>query len=174
MEEDDLKEFVKEKYSEIAEGSDSECCSSSCCGSSQAPAENSDYSEEELKKIPGEAIEGLGCGGPVSLLELEEGEKVLDLGSGLGIDVFFASIEVGPKGKAIGLDTSGEMVRKARNIARENGYENVEFKQGDIEKIPFKEKTFDAVISNCVINLSMDKKRTYEEVYRTLKPDEGY
>ncbi len=172
MEEEDLKEFVKEKYSEIAESSGESCCSSSCCGDdSEAQTKNLGYSEEELEKVPQEAVEGLGCGDPIKYLELEEGEKVLDLGSGLGIDVFLASIEIGPEGRAIGLDASDEMVRKARKIASENGYGNVEFKQGEMEEIPFEDKTFDAIISNCVINLSSDKQQTYEEIYRILKPE---
>lgn len=173
MEEEDLKKFVKEKYSEIAESSESDCCSSSsCCGNdSENSTEESNYSKEDLEEVPEESVEGLGCGDPISRLDLEKGEKVLDLGSGLGIDVFLASMEVGPEGKAIGLDASQEMVQKARKIARENNYKNVEFKQGDIEKIPFEDENFDAIISNCVINLSTDKQQTYEEVYRILKPE---
>ncbi|KXB07877.1 arsenite S-adenosylmethyltransferase, partial [candidate division MSBL1 archaeon SCGC-AAA382M17] len=113
----------------------------------------------------------LGCGNPVNYLELEKGEKVLDLGSGLGIDVFLASDKVGPGGRAVGIDASEEMVQNATKIAKRNGYENVEFKRGEIEEIPFERETFDAVTSNCVVNLSTDKLRTYEEIYRVLKPD---
>lgn len=172
MKDEDLKKFVKEKYSEIAKTSTSSCCSTSCCGSGpESQAKQIGYSEKELEKVPQEAIKGLGCGDPISYLDFEEGEKVLDLGSGLGIDVFLASEKVGPKGKAVGLDASEEMVQKATQIAQSKGYENVEFKQGDIEEVPFEDETFDAITSNCVINLSPDKEKTYEEIYRILKPE---
>ncbi|KXA89676.1 hypothetical protein AKJ57_04995 [candidate division MSBL1 archaeon SCGC-AAA259A05] len=171
MKDEDLKEFVKDKYSEIAKTSDSCCCSTSCCGSSpETRTKQIGYSEGDLKKVPKEAVKGLGCGNPVNHLDLEKGENLLDLGSGLGIDVFLASEKVGPEGLAVGIDAS-EMVQKATEIAKRNGYENVEFKQGEIEKIPFDDGTFDAVTSNCVINLSTNKLRTYEEIYRVLKPD---
>ena len=171
MKDENLKEFVKDKYSEIAKTSDNCCCSTSCCGSSpKTRTKQIGYSEGELEKIPQEAIKGLGCGNPVNYLDLEKGEKVLDLGSGLGIDVFLASEKIGPEGHSVGIDASEEMVQKAAVIAKKNGYENVEFKQGEIENLPFDDETFDAVTSNCVINLSTDKLRTYEEIYRILKP----
>ncbi|KXB04064.1 arsenite S-adenosylmethyltransferase [candidate division MSBL1 archaeon SCGC-AAA382A03] len=171
MRDEDLKEFVKDKYSEIAKTSNSCCCSTSCCGSTpETRSEQIGYSEGDLKKVPAEAVKGLGCGNPVNRLELEKGESLLDLGSGLGIDVFLASEKVGSEGRAVGIDASEEMVQNATGIAEKNGYENVEFKQGEIEEIPFEDETFDAVTSNCVINLSTDKLRTYEEIYRVLKP----
>lgn len=171
MEKEDLKKFVRNKYSEIARASESCCCSTSCCGSSpETRTKQMGYSEEDLKKVPQEAVKGLGCGNPVAYLDLERGEKVLDLGSGLGIDVFLASEKIGPKGLAVGIDASEDMVRKATEIAKREGYENVEFKYGEIEKIPFEDETFDAVTSNCVINLSTDKLGTYKEMYRVLKP----
>lgn len=171
MKDEDLKDFVEEKYSEIAESSNSCCCSSPSCGSSSEDrSKKIGYSEEELEKVPREAVRGLGCGNPVENLAPEEGEEVLDLGSGLGIDVFLASERVGPEGRVVGLDASEEMVQKATEIAESNGYENVEFERGDIEELPFGDGTFDSVISNCVINLSPDKEKTYEEIYRVLKP----
>ncbi|KXA90825.1 hypothetical protein AKJ64_05200 [candidate division MSBL1 archaeon SCGC-AAA259E17] len=171
MKDENLKEFVKDRYSEIARTSDSCCCSTSCSGSSpETRTRQIGYSQGKLEKIPQEAIKGLGCGNPVNYLELEKGEMVLDLGSGLGIDVFLASEKVGPEGRAVGLDASEKMVQRANEIAKRNGYENVEFKHGEIEKIPFEDDTFDAVTSNCVINLSTDKLRTYEEIYRVLRP----
>ncbi len=172
MDDEELKEFVKDRYSEIARTSNSCCCSSSCCGTSpETQTRQIGYTENDLKKIPQEAVKGLGCGNPVNYLELEKGEKVLDLGSGLGIDVFLASEKVGLEGRAVGLDASEEMVQEATEIAKRNNYENIEFEHGEIENIPFEDETFDAVTSNCVINLSTDKLRTYEEIYRVLKSD---
>ncbi|KXB05359.1 arsenite S-adenosylmethyltransferase [candidate division MSBL1 archaeon SCGC-AAA382A13] len=172
MEKEDLKKFVKDKYSEIANTSDNCCCSTSCCGNTtETRTKQIGYSVEDLEKVPRESVKGLGCGNPVNYLELEEGEKILDLGSGLGIDVFLASKKVGPQGQAVGIDASEEMIRKATEIAKRDGYENVEFKHGEIEKLPFQDKSFDAVTSNCVINLSTDKLKTYKEIYRILKPN---
>lgn len=171
MKEENLKKFIKNKYSTIAKTSDSCCCSTSCCGNDpKTQTEQLGYSKRELEKIPQKAVKGLGCGNPVNHLNPEKDEKVLDLGSGLGIDVFLASEKVGSKGLVVGLDAAEEMVRKATEIGERNGYENVEFREGEIEKIPFEDETFDAVISNCVINLSTDKAETYEEIYRVLKP----
>ncbi|MFW6117771.1 MAG: arsenite methyltransferase [Thermoproteota archaeon] len=171
MKDKDLKKYVKDKYSKIARTQKSCCCSSSCCGTDPQPqAEQIGYSRKDLAKIPPEAIKGLGCGAPVNFLNLREGEKVLDLGSGLGVDVFLASEKVGSTGLAAGVDVSQDMVQKATEIAEKRGYENVEFRQGEIEKLPFEDEYFDAVISNCVINLSTDKLQTYKEIYRVLKP----
>lgn len=173
MEEDELKNFVRDKYSEIAKTKSRCCCSTvSCCGSGpKAQTERIGYSREDLEKIPQEAIGGLGCGNPVNFLDLEKGEKVLDLGSGMGIDVFLASEKGDSKGRAVGVDASDEMVRRAKEIARNHGYENVKFRRGEIEELPFEDNSFDVVISNCVINLSTDKLKTYKEVYRVLKPN---
>ncbi len=171
MEKERLKKFVKERYSKIAETQSSCCSTSSCCGTDPtAQSKQIGYSREDLEKVPQKAIKGLGCGNPVNLLDLKEGEKVLDLGSGLGIDVFLASENVDESGTAVGIDASEDMVRKAKEIARENSYENVEFKKGEMEELPFEDESFDAVISNCVINLSTDKLQTYNEIYRVLKP----
>jgi ubiquinone/menaquinone biosynthesis C-methylase UbiE len=113
---------------------------------------------------------GLGCGNPVALASLKEGEIVLDLGSGGGIDVFFASKKVGPKGKVIGVDMTEKMINKSRGTAKKYGYKNVEFRLGEIENLPIEDNFIDVIISNCVINLSPDKEKVFREAYRVLKP----
>ncbi len=128
------------------------------------------YSAEELQAIPEEARMGLGCGNPTALASLKEGEVVLDLGAGGGIDCFLAAIAVGKTGKAIGVDMTPEMLHRARDNARKGGYDNVEFRLGEIENLPVADNSIDAVISNCVINLSPDKARVFKEAYRVLKP----
>jgi len=128
------------------------------------------YSAEELQAIPEEARMGLGCGNPTALASLKEGEVVLDLGAGGGIDCFLAAVAVGKTGKAIGVDMTPEMLHRARDNARNGGYDNVEFRLGEIENLPVADNTVDAVISNCVINLSPEKARVFEEAYRVLKP----
>jgi ArsR family transcriptional regulator len=126
------------------------------------------YSDEELSQA-GEANLGLGCGNPTAMGEIREGETVLDLGSGAGFDCFLAARKVGPKGRVIGIDMADEMVAKARDNASKQNYDNVEFKLGDIEELPFEDNSFDVVISNCVINLAPDKAKVFQEVYRVLK-----
>ncbi len=170
MTEKEMKEIVKKRYSEIAE-TQSCCSTTSCCGTDyEERSQDIGYSREDLEQIPKEAIRGLGCGNPLGILNLEKGDSVLDLGSGLGIDVFLAAEKVGEEGRAVGIDTTEEMVNKARKIAKKHGYENVRFEHGEMEDMPFPDGSFDAVISNCVINLSPDKSSTYEEIYRILKP----
>jgi len=165
----EIKEYVKERYSEIAR-TEASCCSSSCCGPSALDvAQRIGYSQEDLKGIPESSLMGLGCGNPVALASLKEGEIVLDLGSGGGIDVFLAAGKVGPHGKAIGVDMSEEMVLRARAAASEYGYENVEFRLGEIEDLPVEDNSVDIVISNCVVNLSPDKCKVFKEAYRVLK-----
>jgi arsenite methyltransferase len=168
IEEKRIKEFVKNRYGEIAKKENTTC---SCCGTSvleQAKAIG--YSLEELRKIPESAILGLGCGNPVALARLKRGQTVLDLGSGGGIDVFLAANKVGKKGKIIGVDMTQEMIRKAKENAETGGYKNVEFRLGEIENLPMEDESVDVIISNCVINLSPDKRRVFEEAYRVLKP----
>lgn len=167
---DEIKDKVNERYSEIAKSSSSCCSDSSCC--TPAPAQRAKqvgYTREELKNVPDSAILGLGCGNPTGLAELHEGETVLDLGSGAGIDVFLAANRVGPEGKAIGVDMSEEMVERARESAEDNDFPNVEFKVGEIEDLPVEDSSVDVVISNCVINLSTDKARVFGEIKRVLK-----
>ena len=128
------------------------------------------YTEGELATIPEDANLGLGCGNPVAIASLKEGETVLDLGSGAGIDCFLAAERVGPKGKVYGVDMTPEMLRRARGAAKEGGYRNVVFKKGEIEDLPLPDASVDVIISNCVINLSPDKPRVFAEAFRVLRP----
>lgn len=169
-----IKEIVKKGYADIARKEIS-CCGpqTSCCGSSN-PAEkisrNIGYKDEELKSVPEGANLGLGCGNPVALASLREGETVLDLGSGAGFDCFLAANKVGSEGKIIGVDMTPEMVEKANENARRGGYRNVEFRLGEIEKLPVSDNSVDVIISNCVINLSPEKEKVFREAFRVLKP----
>jgi arsenite methyltransferase len=170
MQENEIKEHVKNRYSKIATGEESSC---SCCSGvdlTLEQAKKAGYSLEELKSIPHEAVFGLGCGNPTALAEINEGETVLDLGSGGGIDVFLAANKVGEKGKVIGVDMTPEMIETALKNAEKGRYENVEFKLGEIESLPISDNSIDVIISNCVINLTPDKDVAYKEVYRVLKP----
>ena len=133
-------------------------------------AEAIGYSRVDLERIPKEAIMGLGCGSPTAVASLKKGEVVLDLGSGAGIDVFIAAEKVGPKGRVIGVDMTKEMVSRAARLAKANGYSNVEFRLGEIEKLPVDDGSVDTIISNCVINLSTDKDKVFREALRVLKP----
>lgn len=170
MEEKDVKEYVKKRYGEIAQSRES-CCTTACCAPSTTDvALRIGYSEEDLKNIPEASSMGLGCGNPVALAGLKEGEIVVDLGAGGGIDVFLAAKKVGAKGKIIGVDMTEEMVSKARSTALQYGYENVEFRLGEIEALPINDESVDVIISNCVINLSPDKEKVFQEAYRVLKP----
>jgi len=169
MDKKKTKDFVKERYSEIAQDSCS-CCS--CGGDSGDLLEigkKIGYSEDDLRNVPEAANMGLGCGNPVALASLKKGEVVLDLGSGGGIDVFLAAKKVGAKGKAIGVDMTEAMVERARQNAAKYGYKNVEFKLGEIENLPIDDDSIDVIISNCVINLSTDKDKVFKEAYRVLK-----
>jgi arsenite methyltransferase len=179
-----IKEKVNERYSKIALTGNSDCCCipEECCSSNDGEPNNSSspiqaattigYDIEELEAIPKSSILGVGCGAPVHFATLKEGETVVDLGSGAGIDVFLAANKVGESGKVIGIDMTDEMLEKARKAAKDNGYTNVEFRNGDIEKkIPVEDNSVDAVISNCVINLTTDKLSTFKEIHRILKKD---
>lgn len=170
-----IKEMVREKYADIAKTVSGET-HSLCCGGSPAlvnimeMVRALDYAEEDLHLAPGEANLGLGCGNPIGMAELKEGETVLDLGSGAGFDAFLAAKKVGKSGKVIGVDMTSEMIEKATDNAEKLGISNAEFRFGEIEKIPVEESSVDVVISNCVINLSPDKSAVFGEIYRTLKP----
>jgi SAM-dependent methyltransferase len=174
MDKEEIKKVVRKGYAKIAK-QDSSCCTrgKSCCGSTdlaQDISRNIGYTEKELKAVPEGANLGLGCGNPVALASLKEGETVLDLGSGAGFDCFLAASRVGGGGRVIGVDMTPEMVEKARSNAVKGNYTNVEFRIGEIENLPAADHSVDAVISNCVINLSPEKKKVFAEAYRVLKP----
>ncbi len=173
MKEEEIKKVVREGYAKIAK-KQIPCCTpvSPCCGTDRATdiSRMIGYGDEELATVPEGANLGLGCGNPVALASLKEGETVLDLGSGAGFDCFLAANKVGRKGKVIGVDMTPEMLDKARGNARKGNYRNVEFRLGEIENIPAADNSVDAVISNCVINLAPDKKRVFKEAFRVLKP----
>lgn len=173
MEEEKTRKSVREGYAKIAK--EGLCCSAStaCCGSSTTNEELSKkmgYTEEELTSIPKGSNMGLGCGNPVALASLKEGETVIDLGSGGGVDCFLAARKVGAKGRVLGVDMTPEMIDKARENARKGDYKNVEFRLGEIENLPVADNTADVIVSNCVINLAPNKKRVFNEAFRTLKP----
>lgn len=169
----DIKEVVREKYGQAAlrVGSDG----SSCCGASAStgcdPITSNLYDSSQIGQIPEQALlASLGCGNPTALAELYEGETVLDLGSGGGIDVLLSAKRVGATGKAYGLDMTDEMLALANENKRKSGIGNVDFLKGEIENIPLPDNSVDVVISNCVINLSSDKERVLSEAFRVLKP----
>lgn len=166
----EVKEHVKKVYGEIAQNQGS--CGCGCGGPSSNDTNiRIGYSEEDLKNIPEDSTMGLGCGNPVAIAGLQEGETVLDLGSGGGIDVFLAAKKVGAKGKVIGVDMTEEMVNKSSALATKYGYPNVEFRLGEIENLPIENESIDIIISNCVINLSPDKEKVFREAHRVLKPN---
>ena len=182
QEKDQVRKAVRERYAGIAESGAAPadtCCgeSSSCCGSAPQAAADQDeisrqlgYSLEELAEAPDGANLGLGCGNPQAIAALKPGEVVLDLGSGAGFDCFLAARAVGETGRVIGVDMTPEMVARAREIARESGHANAEFRLGEIEHLPVADGTADVIISNCVINLSPDKPAVFREAFRALKP----
>ena len=175
-----LKSTVKEKYGQaalrVSEGATSTTCcgSSACCGATTEawdPITANLYDEQQKAGIPVEAVlASLGCGNPTALATLKEGETVLDLGSGGGIDVLLSAKRVGPSGKAYGLDMTDEMLALANENKRRAGAGNVEFLKGEIEAIPLPDESVDVIISNCVINLSGDKRKVLSEAFRVLKP----
>ena len=178
---EDLKAVVRQKYGEAAlrvvTGEKGTCCGTSCGCDEKAEGRFADpitrdlYDAVTASSLPEQAVlASLGCGNPTALAELSEGEVVLDLGSGGGIDVLLSAKRVGRTGKAYGLDMTDEMLELARRNAAEAGAENVEFLKGDIESIPLPDSSVDVIISNCVINLSADKGRVLREAYRVLKP----
>lgn len=184
MKKEDVKKIVRENYGNIAKQNCS-CCgppaqntpdsisSNSCCGTNEPKQLNSaklGYSEEELRSLPEGADLGLGCGNPVALASLKEGDTFLDLGSGAGIDCFLAAKKVGKTGKVIGVDMTPAMLDKARENAKATDFDNVEFRLGEIEHLPVANNTVNVITSNCVINLSPDKLAVFREAYRVLKP----
>ena len=173
MEESRIKKIVREGYAKLAKRGGS-CCvpASSCCGSPDSASGISKrigYSEEDLRAAPDGANLGLGCGNPVALASLREGDTVLDLGSGGGFDCFLAADKVGKRGKVIGVDMTAEMLDRARENARKGNYDKVEFRLGEIENLPVGDNQVDVIISNCVINLSPHKERVFREAFRVLR-----
>jgi SAM-dependent methyltransferase len=174
--ENTIRDTVREMYGEAAkrvlEGKEAECCGGGgCCGGTADPISSNLYSDTETSVVPeGAVLASLGCGNPTALAELRAGETVLDLGSGGGIDVLLSARRVGPSGKAYGLDMTDEMLALARENQRKAGVTNVEFLKGEIEHIPLPDASVDVVISNCVINLSADKRKVLAEAFRVLKP----
>jgi ubiquinone/menaquinone biosynthesis C-methylase UbiE len=187
----EIKDSIKKQYAKIALTGNSECCcmpgecssiiSSSSGGGGHAGVNNNNnspsqvaqvlgYNPKELESIPEASILGVGCGAPINFTDLKEGEIVVDLGSGAGIDVFLSANKVGYKGKVIGIDMTDEMLEKARNNAVKHGYRNVEFRKGDIEnQIPVDNDSVDVVVSNCVINLTSNKVKAFQEINRILR-----
>ena len=171
-----IKDEIKKKYSKIViSGNDDCCCMPGECDSGDSPIDATKligYNQKELESIPQEAILVVGCGAPINHTQLKEGETVVDLGSGAGIDIFLAARKVLDSGRAIGIDMTDDMLEKARENAKKGSYPNVEFKKGDIEEnIPLNDNSVDAVISNCVINLTTNKTNAFKEVFRILKND---
>lgn len=167
MENEAIKKIIKDKYGEIATSGSSCGCS---CNSAKNISKSIGYSEEELN-IVGEANLGLGCGNPLAFGKIKEGDVVLDLGSGAGIDAILAAKKVGPNGKVIGVDMTEEMISRAQENAKKQNINNVEFVLGEIENLPLNDNSVDTIITNCVINLSPDKIKTFSESYRVLKPE---
>lgn len=173
---EEIRKVVRDNYSKVAlKGSTGGCCSgSSCCSLPSMDIEESalriGYTSDEISGVPAESNIGLGCGNPIAIASLKEGEVVLDLGSGGGFDCFLASRQVGESGLVIGVDMTPDMIALARKNAEEDGYKNVEFRLGEIEHLPVANDSVDVIISNCVINLSPDKDKVFKETYRVLKP----
>jgi len=174
MKGEEIKKYVRDRYARAA-NQGSSCCqpAASCCGGGKETdmiSKSIGYTDQDLKAVPEGANLGLGCGNPLALASLREGETVLDLGSGAGFDCFLASRQVGKSGKVIGVDMTPEMLDKARGNAEKGEFANVEFRLGEIENLPVPDNHVDIVISNCVINLSPAKERVFQEAFRTLKP----
>jgi arsenite methyltransferase len=183
MESSDIRQAVQQKYGEIAsavqsgelvspkrQGREGGCCGPSCC-STEDPVTGNLYKKDQTAGLPEDAVTAsLGCGNPTALIDLHEGDTVLDLGSGGGIDVLLSARRVGPTGKVYGLDMTDEMLDLARGNQRKAGASNVEFLKGDIQAIPLPSSSVDVVISNCVINLAPDKRQVLAEAFRVLKP----
>lgn len=167
-----LKELVKQKYSEIAlqdiETNQSSCCGSGCCSEEVYNIMSEDY--QQLEGYNADADLGLGCGLPTQFAKIKKGDVVVDLGSGAGNDAFIARHETGETGKVIGIDFTPAMIDKARANAELRSFNNVEFRQGDIEKMPLTSNIADVIVSNCVLNLVPNKDSVFKEIYRTLKP----
>lgn len=176
-EHDQIRQQVRDAYGAVARAESTGCCapSTGCCAPSDEDvtellSRGIGYSAEETAAVPEGANLGLGCGNPQAIAALKPGETVLDLGSGAGFDAFLAARQVGASGAVIGVDMTPDMVSKARANAARGGYANVDFRLGEIEHLPVADATVDAIISNCVINLSPDKRQVFHDAFRVLKP----
>ena len=182
----DIKKTIRKTYGKIAlqesnsesGSSSSSCCAPGCCsGGGDSPAQVAaiiGYDTNELESIPQASILGVGCGAPLNFADVQKGETVVDLGSGAGIDVFLSAKKVSNEGRVIGIDMTDEMLERARRNAKEHGFTNVDFRKGDIEqRIPIEDNSVDVVISNCVINLTLNKVDAFKEIYRILKQGGG-
>lgn len=177
---EEIREHIRLNYAGVAQqGSAGGCCApgsgSGCCGGStlidiKDLAVNLGYAESDFEGVPIESNMGLGCGNPLAIAALKEGETVLDLGSGGGFDCFLAAKEVGQSGRVIGVDMTPEMIKLARQNAEKGGYNNIDFRLGEIEHLPVADNSVDVIISNCVINLALDKQQVFHEMQRVLKP----
>jgi len=168
---DEIKATVRQAYGDVATRKQTGCCSgTSCCGPTGTSSRGLGYSDEDLSSVPDGADLGLGCGNPQAIAALKPGERVLDLGSGAGFDVFLAARQVGPSGFVIGVDMTPEMVERARANAAKVGLAHVDFRLGDIEQLPVDDGAVDVIISNCVINLAPNKEAVFREAYRVLAP----
>lgn len=170
---EEIRESIRKDYSDVARSGSKGCCGGGFSCSPLADIKGASlimgYSEEDLEGIPVEANMGLGCGNPIAIASLKKGETVLDLGSGGGFDSFLARRKVGDEGLVIGVDMTPEMIKLARNNAKKSGFDNVEFRLGEIEHLPVADSSVDVIISNCVINLSLDKQLVFNEAYRVLR-----
>jgi ubiquinone/menaquinone biosynthesis C-methylase UbiE len=178
---EEVRGHIRKRYANVAKNASKGCgCGSGCCGENENTLEyNPNYIEEvsskigytksDLANVPQDANMGLGCGNPIAIAGLKEGEAVLDLGSGGGFDCFLARRQVGESGYVIGVDMTPEMIQLSRKNAEKSKYTNVEFRLGEIEHLPVSDKSIDVIISNCVINLSLDKEQVFREAYRVLK-----
>jgi len=173
---DEIRQAVRQTYGQVAQSGSACGCAPTCCdsgtpqGSAKAVSVGLGYSQQDVDAVPDGANMGLGCGNPQAIAALKPGEVVLDLGSGGGFDCFLAARQVGESGHVIGVDMTPDMVSKARGNAQKGGYGNVEFRLGEIEHLPLADGTVDAIISNCVINLSPDKGQVFRDAFRVLKP----
>lgn len=172
---EEVRDFIRKNYAEIAKkGSEGGCCSGGC-SCNDAPIDISEialnigYMEGDLLNVPTESNMGLGCGNPIAIAALKEGDVVLDLGSGGGFDCFLARQQVGETGFVIGVDMTPEMIQLSRKNAKKSGYSNMEFRLGEIEHLPVVDASVDVIISNCVINLSLEKEKVFKDAYRVLK-----
>jgi SAM-dependent methyltransferase len=173
---EEIRDVIRKNYAEVAlKGSEGGgcCCSGGCCGGSSVDISEVSmrigYTEDDINNAPLEANMGLGCGNPIAIASIQRGDTVLDLGSGGGFDCFLARKQVGDSGSVIGVDMTPEMIKLARENTIKSGYTNVEFRLGEIEHLPVADETIDIIISNCVVNLSLDKEKVFREAYRVLK-----